>query len=135
MSAESCLRSECRHSSCIAPVIAGSMSEAAVTWHKRPPTRNSSSSPETTISSAVVIQIRAGLHTGEIDLIELGIAGIAVHVAARVESLAGPDEVLVSSTVRDLVAGSGFSFSDRGRHELKGVPGTWQVMRVEQPGR
>jgi len=81
------------------------------------------------------IQIRAGLHTGEIDLIELGIAGIAVHVAARVESLAGPDEVLVSSTVRDLVAGSGFSFSDRGRHELKGVPGTWQVMRVEQPGR
>jgi len=81
------------------------------------------------------IQIRAGLHTGEIDLIESGIAGIAVHVAARVESLAGPDEVLVSSTVRDLVVGSGFSFSDRGRHELKGVPGTWQVMRVEMPAR
>ena len=81
------------------------------------------------------IQIRAGLHTGEIDLIESGIAGIAVHVAARVESLAGPDEVLVSSTVRDLVAGSGLTFSDRGLHELKGVPGTWQVMRVEPPAR
>ncbi len=81
------------------------------------------------------IQIRAGLHTGEIDLIESGIAGIAVHVAARVESLAGPDEVLVSSTVRDLVAGSGLTFSDRGRHELKGVPGTWQVMRVEPQAR
>jgi pimeloyl-ACP methyl ester carboxylesterase len=81
------------------------------------------------------IQIRAGLHTGEIDLIRSGIAGIAVHVAARIESLAGPDEVLVSSTVRDLVAGSGLSFSDRGPHELKGVPGTWQVMRVESPSR
>ncbi len=81
------------------------------------------------------IQIRAGLHTGEIDLIESGIAGIAVHVAARVESLAGPDEVLVSSTVRDLVAGSGLAFSDQGRHELKGVPGTWQVMRVESQTR
>jgi pimeloyl-ACP methyl ester carboxylesterase len=78
------------------------------------------------------IRIRAGLHTGEIDLIESGIAGIAVHVAARIESLAGPDEVLVSGTVRDLVAGSKLSFSDRGVHELKGVPGAWQVMRVER---
>jgi class 3 adenylate cyclase len=77
------------------------------------------------------IQIRAGLHTGEIEMIESGIAGISVHTAARVEGLAGPDEVLVSSTVRDLVAGSGLTFSDRGVHELKGVPGTWQVMRVE----
>jgi len=78
------------------------------------------------------IQIRAGLHTGELDVTDSGIAGIAVHTAARVAGLAGPDEVLVSSTVRDLVAGSGLSFSDRGTHELKGVPGTWRILRVEQ---
>jgi len=79
------------------------------------------------------VQIRAGLHTGELDIIESGIAGIAVHTAARVASLAGPDEVLVSGTVRDLVAGSGLSFTDRGIHELKGVPGTWRILRVEPP--
>ncbi len=77
------------------------------------------------------IQIRAGLHTGELDVIESGIAGIAVHTGARVMSLAGPDEVLVSSTVKDLVAGSGLSFSERGTHELKGVPGSWRIFRVE----
>ncbi len=77
------------------------------------------------------IQVRAGLHTGELDLIESGVAGIAVHTGARVMSLARPDEVLVTSTVRDLVAGSGLSFSDRGTHELKGVPGTWRILRVE----
>ena len=64
---------------------------------------------------------------------EAGIAGIAVHIGARVMSLAGPDEVLVSSTVRDLVAGSGLAFTDRGTHELKGVPGTWRILRVEPP--
>jgi pimeloyl-ACP methyl ester carboxylesterase len=79
------------------------------------------------------IQVRAGLHTGELDIMEAGIAGIAVHIGARVMSLAGPDEILVSSTVRDLVAGSGLSFSDRGVHELKGVPGTWRILRVEPP--
>ena len=57
--------------------------------------------------------------------------GIAVHIGARVASLAGPGEVLVTSTVRDLVAGSGIEFADRGRHELKGVPGEWQVLAVE----
>jgi pimeloyl-ACP methyl ester carboxylesterase len=79
------------------------------------------------------IQVRAGLHTGELDKIESGIAGIAVHIGARVMSLAGPDEVLVSSTVRDLVAGSGLMFSDKGTYELKGVPGTWSILRVEPP--
>lgn len=79
------------------------------------------------------IQIRAGLHTGELDIIESGIAGIAVHTGARVMSLAGPDEVLVSSTVKDLVAGSGLSFSERGTYELKGVPGSWRIFRVEPP--
>ncbi|HEV2029926.1 MAG TPA: adenylate/guanylate cyclase domain-containing protein [Candidatus Dormibacteraeota bacterium] len=79
------------------------------------------------------IQVRAGLHTGELEIMESGIAGIAVHTGARVMSLAGPDEVLVSSTVRDLVAGSGLSFSDRGTHELKGVPGSWHILRAEPP--
>jgi pimeloyl-ACP methyl ester carboxylesterase len=79
------------------------------------------------------IQVRVGLHTGELDLMEAGIAGIAVHIGARVMSLAGPDEVLVSSTVRDLVAGSGLTFTDRGTHELKGVPGSWRILRVEPP--
>jgi class 3 adenylate cyclase len=81
------------------------------------------------------IQVRAGLHTGELEIMESGIAGIAVHTGARVMSLAGPDEVLVSSTVKDLVAGSGLSFSDRGTHELKGVPGTWHILRAEPPPR
>jgi pimeloyl-ACP methyl ester carboxylesterase len=79
------------------------------------------------------IQVRAGLHTGELEKIESGIAGIAVHIGARVMSLAGPDEVLVSSTVRDLVAGSGLMFSDKGTYELKGVPGSWRILRVEAP--
>jgi pimeloyl-ACP methyl ester carboxylesterase len=79
------------------------------------------------------IQVRAGLHTGELDVIESGIAGIAVHIGARVMSLAGPDEVLVSSTVKDLVAGSGLSFSEKGTHELKGVPGSWRIFRVDAP--
>ena len=77
------------------------------------------------------IQVRAGLHTGELDIMESGVAGIAVHTGARVMSLAGADEVLITSTVRDLVAGSGLTFSDRGAHELKGVPGTWRILRVE----
>ncbi len=79
------------------------------------------------------IKIRAGLHTGELDIIESGIAGIAVHTASRVASVAGPDEVLVSSTVKDLVAGSGLRFSDRGTHDLKGVPGSWRIFRAEPP--
>jgi len=78
------------------------------------------------------IQVRAGLHTGEIELIGEGVAGIAVHIGARVASLAGPDEVLVSSTVKDLVAGSTLSFSERGTYDLKGVPGSWRIYRVER---
>ena len=81
------------------------------------------------------IQIRAGLHTGELDIIESGVAGIAVHTGARVMSLAGADEVLITGTVRDLVAGSGLSFSDRGVHELKGVPGTWRILQVGPDAR
>jgi class 3 adenylate cyclase len=76
------------------------------------------------------LDVRAGLHTGECELRGDDLAGIAVHIGARVASLAGRGEVLVTSTVRDLVAGSGIEFADRGRHELKGVPGEWQVLAV-----
>jgi len=77
------------------------------------------------------IEVRAGLHTGEIELRGVDIGGIAVHIGARVSALAGPSEVLVSSTVKDLVAGSGLSFADRGAHALKGVPDQWRVFAVE----
>ena len=77
------------------------------------------------------IQVRVGLHTGECELAGDKIRGIAVHVAARVMALAGAGEVLCSRTVRDLVAGSGFTFSDRGSHQLKGVPDAWQLYAVE----
>jgi class 3 adenylate cyclase len=81
------------------------------------------------------IEIRAGLHTGEIELIGRGIGGIAVHIGARVAAMAAPREVLVSSTVKDLVAGSGLQFEDRGLHTLKGVPGDWRVFAVDQSDR
>ncbi len=77
------------------------------------------------------MEVRAGLHTGECEVRGDDLAGIAVHIGARIGALAGAGEVLVTSTVRDLVAGSGIAFADRGQHELKGVPGTWQVLAVE----
>lgn len=73
------------------------------------------------------LEIRAGLHTGECEFVDGKVAGIAVHTGARVAAQAGPSEVLVSSTVKDLVAGSGIEFEERGVHELKGVPGEWQL--------
>jgi pimeloyl-ACP methyl ester carboxylesterase len=76
------------------------------------------------------LQIRAGLHTGEVELAGEEIRGIAVHIGARVGALAGPSEVLVSQTVKDLVAGSGLLFEDAGEHELKGVPDRWRLYRV-----
>jgi len=76
------------------------------------------------------IEIRAGVHVGEIEQAGDDIRGIAVHIGARVAALAGPNEILVSSTVRDLVAGSGLTFEDAGEHELKGVPGRWHLFRV-----
>lgn len=77
------------------------------------------------------IEIRAGLHTGECEMIGDDVGGIAVHIGARVAALAGPSEVLVSSTVKDLVAGSGLRFSDRGVKSLKGVPDEWRIFRAE----
>jgi len=78
------------------------------------------------------LQVRTGLHSGECELIGDDVGGIAVHIGARVASEANPDEVLVSSTVRDLVAGSGIKFADRGTHSLKGVSDEWRLFAVQQ---
>jgi class 3 adenylate cyclase len=80
------------------------------------------------------IEVRAGLHTGECELANGKVAGIAVHTGARVATHAQPGEVLVSSTVKDLVAGSGLAFEDRGSHELKGIPGEWRLFAVDRVG-
>lgn len=80
------------------------------------------------------IAVRAGIHTGELERDSMNITGLAVHIGARVGAAAGPGEVLVSRTVRDLVAGSGLVFASRGEHELKGVPGTWELFAVTQAG-
>lgn len=74
------------------------------------------------------VHMRAGIHTGEVEKVGDDIGGLAVHIAARISALAGSGEILTSSTVRDLVAGSGLTFADRGEYELKGVPGKWRVL-------
>lgn len=80
------------------------------------------------------IEIRVGIHTGECELLGADIGGIAVHIAARILALTGAGEILVSSTVRDLVVGSGIHFEDRGSVQLRGVPGTWQILAVDPEG-
>jgi class 3 adenylate cyclase/pimeloyl-ACP methyl ester carboxylesterase len=82
---------------------------------------------------ALGIEVRAGLHTGECEVRGDDIGGIAVHIGARVSALAGPNDVLVSSTLRDLVIGSGLEFDERGAHQLKGVPGEWRLSAVASP--
>ena len=77
------------------------------------------------------MQVRAGLHTGECELMEEKVGGLAVHIGARVLAQAGPSEVWVTSTVRELVVGSGLTFQARGAHTLKGVPGEWQLYMAE----
>lgn len=79
------------------------------------------------------IEVRAGVHTGELELVGDGVAGIAVHIGARIAELAEPGEVLVSSTVKDLVAGSELEFADRGTAELRGVPGAWRLYAAVTP--
>ena len=76
------------------------------------------------------IAVRAGVHTGEVEIRGDDVAGMAVHIGSRVSALARPGEVLVSSTVKDLVVGSRVEFEERGEHELKGVPGTWRLFSV-----
>ena len=78
------------------------------------------------------ITIRAGLHSGEVEQRGLDIGGIAVHIAARVVEQAGPNELVTSSAVPLLVAGSGIEFEDRGEHDLKGIGGTWRLYAVER---
>jgi len=73
------------------------------------------------------LEVRSGLHTGEIELVDADVRGIAVHIGARISAMAQPGEVLVSRTVKDLVAGSGIRFEERGVHELKGVPESWHL--------
>ena len=87
------------------------------------------------VVQALGIQVRAGLHTGECEVRGDDIGGIGVHIGARVSALAGPNDVLVSSTLRDLVIGSGLEFEDRGAHELKGVPGEWRLFAVTSSQR
>jgi class 3 adenylate cyclase len=81
-------------------------------------------------ASGMHLDVRVGLHTGEIEIRGDDIGGMAVHIGQRVSTLAQPNEIMVSSTVRDLVAGSGIEFEDRGDHKLKGVPGPWRVFAV-----
>jgi class 3 adenylate cyclase len=80
--------------------------------------------------SSFGLEVRSGLHTGEIELMGRDVGGLAVHIGARVGAVAGPGEVLVSNTVKDLVVGSGIEFEDRGERELKGVPGSWRLWAV-----
>ena len=83
-----------------------------------------------TAATALDMEVRVGLHTGEIELRGDDISGLAVHIGQRVSATAGPAEIVVSSTVKDLVAGSGIEFEDRGEQELKGVPGSWRLFAV-----
>jgi class 3 adenylate cyclase len=82
--------------------------------------------------SRIGIEVRIGIHTGEVDTIDGQVGGLAVNVGARVAALAAPSEVLASQTVKDLVAGSGIVFEEAGEHELKGVPDRWRLYRVER---
>jgi class 3 adenylate cyclase len=79
------------------------------------------------------LELRIGIHTGECEVIGDDLTGTAVNIAARISALAGPSEILVSSTVRDLVVGSELRFVDAGTHELKGVPGEWRAFRLTGP--
>ena len=115
---------------------AGSWNASTAARWTRPVTASSFDGPARAIrcGSAIVsglrslgLEVRAGVHTGECELVGGKVAGLTVHTGARVASLAGPGEVLVSSTVKDLVAGSGIEFEDRGTRELKGIPGEWRL--------
>jgi class 3 adenylate cyclase len=91
----------------------------------------------TTIGRSVLdlgLEVRAGLHTGECEIVGEKLSGLAVNIGARVTAQAQPGEVLVTSTVKDLVAGSGIGFQDRGLHELKGVPGEWRLYAAIDAG-
>jgi class 3 adenylate cyclase len=83
-----------------------------------------------TAMHSIGVRVRAGVHAGEFEVIGQHLGGIGVHIGARISALAGPDEVLVSQTVKDAVIGSGLTFDDHGNHELKGAPGQWRLYAV-----
>ena len=83
---------------------------------------------------SIGLEVRIGLHSGEVEVMDEDVGGIAVHIAARVGALAEPGEVLVTSTVKDLVAGSGIAFVDRGAKQLKGIPDEWRLFAAGQSG-
>jgi class 3 adenylate cyclase len=76
------------------------------------------------------LDIRVGIHSGQIEITGHDVAGIAVHLAARISALGGPGDIYVSRTVRDFLLGSPTTFDDRGTHDLKGIPGTWEILSV-----
>jgi class 3 adenylate cyclase len=80
------------------------------------------------------IAVRAGIHTGELERDAMNVTGLTVHIGARVGAAADPGQILVSRTVHDLVAGSGLTFASRGEHELKGIPGRWELFAVTHAG-
>jgi class 3 adenylate cyclase len=84
----------------------------------------------TEATARIGVELRAGLHTGECEVRGTDLGGLSVHIAARVAAQAGPGEILVSGTIKDLVIGSGIEFTDHGEHELNGVPGTWKLFAL-----
>ena len=94
-----------------------------------PSERSSAPGGSRSAAQEIGLQVRAGVHTGEVEMVPGNLRGLAVHVAARILALAGPAEVVVSWTTRDLLAGTAFSFEDRGMHELKGIAGPRAVLR------
>jgi len=87
--------------------------------------------PHASFGSRLGLEVRVGIHTGECEVSTGDVAGIAVHIASRVQALADPGDILLSGTVHDLVAGSGLRFIDRSRHQLKGVDGEWRIFAVD----
>src|SRR5207302_10444134 len=116
-------------------VVARSSTWAMESWPRStaPPGRFQCARTILDAARAIGLEVRAGLHVGECELRGDDIGGLAVHIAARVAAAAGPGEILVSSTVKDLVAGSGLEFTDRGARKLKGVPEKWRLFSVNQP--
>ena len=99
---------------------------------RAPPQPGIRSTPVTAAAREVGVEVRAGVHTGEVERRGDNVGGLAVHIGARVAGLAQGGEVLVSQTVNGLVAGSGLCFEDRGRHRLRGVPGEWQLSAARE---
>jgi hypothetical protein len=115
----------------VATGVARSAQRVTASWRPSKPARAvRCASAITEAVQSLGLEIRAGLHTGEIEVVGEDVRGVAVHIGARVAALAGASEVLVSQTVKDLVAGSGLSFEDAGEHELKGVPDRWHLYRA-----